>query len=206
MPAIMLDKKLKNEEVVMRKATAIKALFISFALSVSSLANAGLITLNELQQQTEAGQLFNFGFGGSAIPLSDGTSGSLTIHARGDYDTNTTTEFLVWDINGLGIGGSAGPVLGGTTILVNNFNDVEWTQTFSIDGTSMLAITAAFEQVSVALNGNQGAGVGVGFQSDEFVEVSFSYNAVSQAVPEPSALAILALGLIGFGARRFTKK
>lgn len=190
----------------MKKTTAIKGLLIGLALSVSGLANAGLITLSELQQQTEAGQLFSFDFGGSATPLSDGTSGALTIHARGDYGLSTASEFLNWDINGLGIGGLAGPVLGGTTVLVNNGNnDVEWSQTFSIDGASMLAITSAFQQVTVDLNGDQNSGVGIGFQANEFVEVTFSYNTVTQAVPEPSTLAVLALGLIGLGAGRFRK-
>ena len=80
--------------------------------------------LNDSAPQTVGGQNFVFSFGGQ--PPSDGTGGTLTIHARGDYDPGTATEFLTWDIDSLGIGSAAGPAIGGTTIIQNlGINEVD---------------------------------------------------------------------------------
>ncbi len=153
--------------------------------------------------QTTAGQDFTFSF--NPAPLADGNTGVLTIQARGDYGLNTSTEFLSWDIDSLGIGGTAGPVIGGTTILLNNgINDVEWRQSFIISAADLLAITAdSMIDVLIDLNLTP-TGNGVNLTtSTGFVSVSLSYNTLAGAIPEPGTLALFAggMGLVGWRNR-----
>ena len=145
------------------------------ALGATALSGT-IVVLNDLQPQTVAGEDFNFLF--SPVPVSDGTDGVLTLHARGDYDPNTSTEFVTWDIDSLGIGANAGPTIGGVMIIQNNgINDVEWSQDVTIAAADMLTITGdALVDILVDLNGDQSAGVGVGFQPDEFFEVTLTYK------------------------------
>ncbi len=151
-----------------------------FALGLIALgptaSYGSVVVLNELQQQTLAGENFNFVF--SPVPISDGTDAVLTLHARGDYNPGTSTEFVTWDIDSLGIGAPAGPTIGGVTIIqFNNINDVEWTQDITIAAADMLSITGdAIVDIFVDLNGNQAMGVGVGFQPNEFFEVTLTYE------------------------------
>ncbi|MBL8220374.1 MAG: PEP-CTERM sorting domain-containing protein [Bryobacterales bacterium] len=162
-------------------------------------SQAGLVTLNAQSPQTLAGENFAFNF--APAGASDGTAGTLTIRARGDYDSSTPTEFLTWDIDGLGIGGQAGPVLGGTTIAFQNGNDTEWQQSFSISGLNMLSITAnGAVNITLDLNGDQNAGVGI-FGPNPFVEVTLEYNSDSD-VPEPSTLGLLTAGAVGLWLNR----
>ncbi len=178
---------------------AIGFLAVTIIFLQAGEVQADLITLNGLEQQTVAGENFTFSF--SPIAISDGTSGTLTIHARGDYDPGTSTEFLTWDIDSLGIGSTAGPTIGGVTIIQNNgINDVEWEQSFIISGVNMLSITAdLLASILIDLNGNQTSGVGVGVGPNEFVEVTLSYNSPT-AVPEPASLTLFGMGALGLVA------
>jgi hypothetical protein len=154
--------------------------------------------------QTTSGQNFSFLFSG--LPESDGTGAIITIHARGDYGKLSTDEFLSWDINSMGIGGNAGPALGGTTIIQEYqptpFNDTEWTQSFSISGTDLFtALVGDALTVSLDLNFANFSGVTCCFPNTgtPFVSASVHYH---EPVPEPTAALLFAVGFVAISRVR----
>lgn len=176
------------------------ALLLVLLLQLGTTAEAAALVLSQVLPQTESGQDFVFDF--SSLGLSDGSDGVLTIHARGDYQAGNPTEFLTWDIDSLGIGSVAGPLTGAATILQDNgVNDVEWTQSFTIDGTDLLAATSD-GSLSILLDLNlDDLFLGVNHLADtEFAGVSLAYA----PIPEPSGAVLCAVGwaTIGWLVRR----
>jgi hypothetical protein len=153
-------------------------------------AGAGAATLSQVLPQTESGQDFDFAFAG--VRLSDGGDGVLTLHARGDYQAANPTEFLTWDLDSLAIGSMAGPPTGQATILLDNgVNDVEWTQSFVIPGSSLLLATADGTLHILLDLYLDDLFLGVNHLADtEFAGVSLDYP----AIPEPSSAILFAVG------------
>ena len=186
----------------------LKSLILFFC--IASVAQAGLITVSELQNQDVGGQNFNFSFNG--LDLSNGTGGTFTVHARGDFSDSSsqTNETLSWDIESIfsasGIGGfnSALVGLGGPFTNVTEHvtsRNIEFTRTWNIsalDLDNMLSDNVLEVFVDFA------SGVGA-LETPRYVEVIISYNSMT-SVPEPSTLAIFALGMIGLASRRFKKQ
>jgi hypothetical protein len=184
-----------------RPARQLAAIALALALLLGTASEAAAVVLSQSLPQTESGQDFEFDF--SALRPSDGSDGILTIHARGDYDPQNPAEFLTWDIDSLGIGSIAGPLTGAATILQDNgINDVEWTQSFTIAGSDLLAATSD-GTLNVLLDLYlDDLFVGVNHVADtEFAGVSLSYA----PIPEPSSTLLLATGTLTIaclGARR----
>ena len=116
--------------------------FVLLALALSLLLGfATDACFWRIAQQTESGQDFDFVF--PSVPPSDGTDGTLTIHARGDYQPDNPTEYLTWDLDFMGIGSFAGPVTGEAIVVRDNgINDVQWFQSFTIHGDDLLEATS----------------------------------------------------------------
>jgi hypothetical protein len=178
-----------------RRTCRIAAPFLSLFFFLGPVATGQASLLQAIQTQTVSGQDFSFNFAGLAP--SDGTGGVLTIRARGDYDAGTAGEFLTWDLDFMGIGVTAGPAIGGATIIQEHeiLNDTEWTQSFTINGSDLFtALTDEMITISVDLNFQGFSGVACCFPNTgtPFVEVALQYR----PVPEPTAALLF---VVGFG-------
>lgn len=162
----------------MRTATLMTALCV-FMLAAGA-ANA--VTYTDSSPQTTEGQNFIFTF--SPVNPWNGGTGTFTVHARGDYTVGTSSEYLDWDIEGL-VSDLAAPSAGGTVIQEFNSNDIEWEQSFTINGGLLNAITSDSSiAISIDLSGS------VDYQIDpskHFVEVELTYNASGSPCPPPPA-------------------
>jgi len=162
----------------MRTATLMTALCV-FMLAAGA-ANA--VTYTDSSPQTTAGQDFVFTF--SPVNPWNGGNGTFTVHARGDYSVDTSSEYLDWGIDGL-VSDRAGPLKGGTVIQTFNYNDVEWEQSFMISGSTLNAITS---DSSIAISIDLSSAVNYEIDpSKHFVEVELTYNASGQQCPPPAA-------------------
>ncbi len=197
---------LQNTSSARRPANLIRApklhpVFAALAalLLVSAAGNAAAVTLAAAAPQTEDGQDFDFRF--DSVLLSDGTDGELTIQARGDYQPGNPTEFLTWDLDFLGIGTTAAPLMGNARILQeNSVNDVEWIQSFTIQGSDLLDATAdGTLSILIDLYLDEDTLLGVNHYADtEYVAVALRY---APAIPEPSSVALFVVGSVVVGLR-----
>lgn len=170
---------------------------VVFFLLVAVVGDASAVTLSAGAPQTEDGQNFDFRF--DSILLSDGTDGTLTIRARGDYQPGNPTEFLTWDLDWLGIGTQAGPLRGNAQVIQNNsVNDVEWIQSFTIQGSDLIAATSdGTLSILLDLYLDEETLLGVNHYADtEFVRVSLDYGA---PIPEPSSAVLFVAGSVVVG-------
>jgi hypothetical protein len=174
-----------------------------FALLLVALVGpAGADTLNYYSLQTQLSgdsypnAPFIHTFNG--VRLSDGSDGEFTIVAQGDYSvTFPQVEYLTWDIDGLA-SGTAAPAYG-TVIQEYSFDNVKWTQTFTIPGATMIAITAdgiVTLTIQLAID-----------QVDHFNPTDFVQGQISfQAVPLSPTVLLLGSGLLGLAGWRRLRK
>lgn len=167
---------------------AAAAVLAGAALFSPQTTQAALVSLEDLQLQTQDFQLFTFTF--TPVAPSDGTDGLLLIHAFGDYTPFTLTEFTAWQIESFAGPALAGPNNGASLVNLFGTNAVEWVQGFVITGSDLVNITNdGLVEILVALSGE----VHVGFSLNEYVQVALIYN----AIPEPSTWLLFGAGLAG---------
>ena len=193
----------------------LKAASLGLALSISGLANAGIITLNDTTAQLV----------GSTLEFNNFLTVSLT---GGGVDTGAPIALPSYITNGSTLTANTYPT---ANQIVFAFDQLVWNVAFDIDpagirdsGQGMLTIEAFNGATSlgeqVVSNGNfhseslssfgamtsfvvsNGCTLPSGVDSCNWYS---KYSEVSYDVPEPSTLAIFALGLMGLSLRR-TKK
>ncbi|MHC4157495.1 MAG: fibronectin type III domain-containing protein [Planctomycetota bacterium] len=148
---------------------ALARMVVLCVFALVGVANA--VTLTDYTPQTTAGQDFIFTF--SPAGLSDGTDGTFRIHARGDYSTwSPSDEFLTWDIDGFASDTAASAH--GTVIREFNFNDVEWEQSFTINGATLRTITSD-SLINILVDLSPGVNHRIN-PTIHFVEVELCYN------------------------------
>lgn len=168
----------------------------SFVFMFCAQANAALIT--DSSNQTSDGQLFNFSLNG---PVSDGTSGILTVTSRGDYSIGPFPGSESWDINieGLFLQNDVVPT-DGNIITEFSFDDVFWEIDFVLSGSLLSQVSAdGVFNISIDLD----SGVNNFNPLTASVAVALEYH--TQSVPEPASIVLLGLGLVGIGFLRKKK-
>jgi hypothetical protein len=188
----------------------VQALLAGLLLAVSNFSNAGLITLTDSQNQTVDGQ--NFIFSWAIGDWTLGTSVDLIIELQGDL--GQTGENAVIDAETLALGshGQFGSGLNGWISLISGQGN-EWRvqRMFTLTSFDVEAILSDnIFNVTIDLQDTGGNINGVSpFYGTigsvlPYAKVDVVYSNVE--VPEPSTLAIFALGLIGLASRYFMKK
>jgi len=189
----------------------LKAALVGLVLSVSGFANAGLITISQTQEITSDGQGFSFNF--SMLPVEISNL-QFFVNVNGDYSIgqNEFLELTFQDFSGL-------IKLSPTGVDSNTINEFSLNE-FDFDTINCCInhnISASFSIGSTPSTFLQGNNFIVYLQNSsdvrddtawypehlDFVEIGFTYTT---DVPEPSTLAIFALGIMGLASRRFKKQ
>jgi hypothetical protein len=191
----------------MKTATKIIASLFLSALSFSAFAIP--ISVSQSQDITSNGQSFIFDFVGLAN--SDGNGGLFNFYAQGDYTdpVNETANIRFELLGGALVVNDSGVVsnsVTGLSLLANN-TTAGGTGTnqildyvFSLSG-SLLDSLLADSNISVSIANSSAVTNQTSY--NDFVSVGFDYESV--AVPEPSVLALFAVGLFGMGFARRRK-
>jgi hypothetical protein len=185
--------------------SAITGLILSLSCLVNT-ANAGLI-LSDTTDVTSLGQTSSIVF--DVAGFENYTDLVFTVNARGDYGRESS-EFIEFLIDDASFGQFSYNTPGVTSVVgpTNNIGyDYVMDFSFTISDVDWNTVYANDSQVTVQWNHSLTVGPSAPFY------VSYSLTGESTAptepdavpVPEPTTLAIFALGMIGFASRRFKK-
>ena len=172
---------------------------IFLVLILANMASAVVYT--GTQDQTVDGQDFTFIF--DPVLFSDGTDGSFTIEARGDY-FGKDTETLGFNIDNIFVLLSMDRDDPLVNYIYTDFDDDRWwKRTWTVPGADLISITS---DASGAIEVNLDLGVEIfSTSNDQFVSVKLEYTPT--AVPIPGAIWLLGSGLVGIARirRKFKK-
>lgn len=202
----------------------LKAAFVSIVLSVSGFANAGLIPFG-IQTDIDTSTLTNNGW---SLNFQSGW-GSFSAH---DYEMFAGIALDEYVFIGALDTGTTNIALGAAVLYsdllnytsgnnTNDYNGASWYfrndysmgfaaigETVSLGSADTSTDSGALSKLSWHMHDNYTAGYKVGNYSSNgngvFEKVVFRASATD--VPEPSTLAIFALGVIGLASRRFKKQ
>jgi hypothetical protein len=205
----------------------VQAALVSTVFAISSFANAGLITFND------KAAFVAYTGGGIVDDLeSAGSSTGGSTHTTASNDFSWTMSDYNCE-NGSGCNATYGGTVNNSLMMQSAGDDFIWTYD---NGSFVFAAGIAsfgvqfgsyYGNSAVTLNGQssgvQASGSFFGIASDDntlftnvsyaksltygsFDDVSYSRSNQSNSVPEPSTLAIFALGMIGLASRRFKKQ
>ncbi len=162
-------------------------------------ATAAPIVLQGRAPQTIDGEVFTFDFADLVSP--DGSAGTFTVWARGDYGDNEH-EYLSWSIDGLLDGFAGGFLPTGRShgdpfdfVIHHGLNDVEFQRTYEIGAPQLDALVGdGLTSIFVGLDRYVNAPLN---SAAAFVDVKLTYH----SVPEPGALLLFGIALTGLAAR-----
>ncbi len=177
---------------------ALTGLILSLSCLINS-ANAGLI-LSDSTDITTGGQSYSEVFDVSAF--QDYINLVFTVSARGDYGVTGESEFITFLIDETFFGEFRRDTIGVNSVLGSSGNigfDYEIDFSFTISDLDWNTFTTNDSQLKVEWSNSANVGSSNGFY------VSYTLTGEPSPVPAPFSLAVFALALIGFSARRFKK-
>ncbi|SIS42465.1 PEP-CTERM sorting domain-containing protein [Neptunomonas antarctica] len=202
------------------KFKMLKGAIAGVALSVSCFANAGLLTVSEITNQTTDGQLFNF-----SLNISDylaGSSSTLEVITQGDFNNGAnSSESIDVSIDGVSFGNFGFDSAEAYNVVSYNYNAYKFNLNFLLDAATTTSILLD-DMLNVVIDFGGGVNPNCGWSSTSscninsgvspFAAINYTYSNSAKTltsttnVPEPSTLAIFALGLMGLASRRLKKK
>jgi len=183
----------------------LKMTFSTLIIALSSVANAGLITLDPDSLTTAGGSITYTGLISPTTTFSDAI---FTLNISGDLDNNDSSESVLITVDGF----SLGRIFDNNTVndlfdfsnddyIGHHNNRVNMTGVAVIAQTDWATIIA---DGTVNITFNFSSGVDCCTSPYALTSGNITFDSVS--VPEPSTLAIFALGMIGLASRRFKKQ
>lgn len=210
----------------------LKAAVAGLVLSVCGFANAGLVSL-EAQNSgwysntgTSNGNMANtcitcgssllrawFGWDLSSISLTENiTSANLVLYSDPSNQENQNISFydVVTSYANLGQDGLATYTDLGEGVLFSSGIGQDLWNTFELTAGAISALNTARGSTFAIGAVNDSGGVWLGYNagvsaSSSYYRLEITTEAIT-SVPEPSTIAILALGVMGIAARRFKKQ
>lgn len=182
----------------------VKTLFAGLLLVVSNFSYAGLITLSETQTQTIDFQDFTFDW-----VITDwvaGTSVDITIELQGDLGHSTETALISAESVDFGThGGFSNGLNGWTSLYSGGIDSWRVMRTFTLTSAEMATILSDdLFDLSIDLSNGVHIAYGAIDNVSPYAKVDVTYSSTA-AIPEPSTIAIFALGALGLVARRVKK-
>jgi hypothetical protein len=173
---------------------------------ISNNANAGII-FEDTTDVTRNYQIYNNDF--DITGFEDYTNITLNVNVRGDYGDvsgESIRFFLNNDFYGVFNSNSPGVTAEVTRPIFSYSKDTTMSFSVSVTPGTFLKYNYTFSNKYNLFRVSWGNGDRVRSDSRYEKYVSWNLSGDPKSVPEPSTLAILALGMIGLASRRFKKK
>ncbi len=201
----------------------LKAAAVRLILSVSSFANAGVITTTFASDNSQNGNMFNVDilnddlwFTGFDINLLTGTQNIQVYTRLGGYqrfESSSTDWDLIFDSTVISAGADNASFVDIADLLfLNNSTYGLYITTTEVINSGAMGYTNGTLEDSVYVDNwdlriREGLGVQYAFSNTYSPRIwngSIHYSATN-TIPEPSTLAIFALGVMGLVSRRYKK-
>jgi hypothetical protein len=187
------------------KFTCIKTVFLTLILSSGLFvnnANAGII-VSDNTSVTSDGQSYTSTF--DVTGFEDYINLIFTVSTRGDYGVSQDNEYIEFFIDGISFGqfryDTSGVI---SSVGASGQSEIDWQLDFSFSITDIDWSTLYADDSTITVNWSNDSGVGA-WNSEYNSFVNFNLAGDPNPVPEPTTLAIFALGMMGLAVRRLNK-
>lgn len=188
------------------KFTCIKTVLLTLILSSGLFvnnANAGII-VSDNTSVTSTGQSYTNTF--DVTGFEDYINLIFTVSTRGDYGATQNSEYIEFSIDGISFGQFRYDTPDVTSSVgATGDGSIDWQLDFSFSITDTAWSTLYADDSTITVSWSNASGVNA-FTTRYSPFVNFNLAGDPNPVPEPTTLAIFALGMMGLAVRRLKKK